>query len=184
MPWKEPEPDHARDELVEGFRSLPMVKRMMEYFYVLDYSDEGHSSTDPYRGNLLVHVGMYEMGDRFGSPGLKKIAGAKLKSQCQILGDPESGPAILDAASNVYTSTPEGDRGLREIMSEAVAGVVLRARSILLESVDFKSFCLDHPEFVWDVMEKVIEKERDPDPWLGNVGAWHGRAQEWSGRGF
>lgn len=107
-----------------------MVTRMMQYFYILDYSDKDNTSSATATTSATplsvfeVNAQMYAMGDQFRVPGLKKVAAAKFDAHCweaQGWNDIPGMQAILDSVQTVYTSTPEGDRTLRDSIASTVA---------------------------------------------------------------
>ena len=63
-------------------------------------------------GNLAVHVDMYAMGDIFDLPRLSKYAQYKFIESLNRISDEKT---FLSLIPRIYESTPESDRGLRDV---------------------------------------------------------------------
>ncbi|KAI4150144.1 MAG: hypothetical protein L6R39_002339 [Caloplaca ligustica] len=105
---------------------LSMVRRMMRYFYVLDYDDQDDGALS----DLEVNAQMYAMADQFNANGLKNVAAAKFARRCDnIISSParkrEAGlRALMSCATTVYTSTPDSDKMLRSRLARAAKDVI------------------------------------------------------------
>ncbi|CAN9451290.1 unnamed protein product [Alternaria alternata] len=66
---------------------------------------------------LLLHAKMYEIADKYDAVGLKDLAIEKFKWACQYLWDDDK---FSIAAHHVFSSTPDHDNGLRDIVSETI----------------------------------------------------------------
>lgn len=66
---------------------------------------------------LLTHSKMYELGDRYGVAGLKKLAQEKFKIACQHFWDD---PAFPSAADHAFTTTVDQDKGLRDVVRKTI----------------------------------------------------------------
>ncbi|KAI4172672.1 MAG: hypothetical protein LQ343_003412 [Gyalolechia ehrenbergii] len=134
------------------------VKRMMRYFYVLDYNDEGEATV------FDVNAQMYAMGDRFGVPGLKKVAAAKFEKHCRCAGgespaDQSQMDSLLLAVPMVYKSTPKTDRALRDSVAGAFARDLPVNRERWLTSSGFKNICRTFPEFIFDILGRTVDSQ-------------------------
>lgn len=130
-----------------------MVGRMVTYLYTLDYTDtklvthgSGSVVETPWDSGSHVNVQMYMMGDKYGIWGLKKTAEAKFeKAITQNKGILD----LLPVVATIYDSTPEQDRGLRDI-AVRLAGMDLAA---LAKLPQFKEVVADVPEFACDIIQ-------------------------------
>lgn len=130
-----------------------MVAKMVKYFYTLDYPDTksialkaGSMVETPENSAFHVNVQMYIMGDKYGIWGLKKTAEAKFeKAITQNKGILD----LLPVVGTIYESTPEQDRGLRDI-AVRLAGLDLAA---LTKLPQFKEVVADVPEFACDIIK-------------------------------
>ncbi|KAF2868103.1 hypothetical protein BDV95DRAFT_580259 [Massariosphaeria phaeospora] len=66
---------------------------------------------------LTIHATMYALADKYQIAGLAKSAGAKFKSCMQDHWDSED---FINAVQIAYTSTPDTDRGLRDVIVQAM----------------------------------------------------------------
>ncbi|KAF2107105.1 hypothetical protein BDV96DRAFT_654192 [Lophiotrema nucula] len=67
--------------------------------------------------HLLTHAKMYEIGDRLQIAGLKELARVKFEQACLVFWDSEM---FAQAARHAFTTTPDCDKGLREIVSDTL----------------------------------------------------------------
>ncbi|OQE23475.1 hypothetical protein PENFLA_c011G02736 [Penicillium flavigenum] len=116
-----------------------IIERMIEYLYTLDYQLEVHSPETELSGNpdgenaedsleelgntdeeaatacntLLLHILVYSLADRLLIHGLKALSKDKLKKElARVRLDSSTFPHIV---SGIYSSTPQSDRGLRDL---------------------------------------------------------------------
>lgn len=132
---------------------LSMVRRMMRYFYVLDYDDQDDGALS----DLEVNAQMYAMADQFNANGLKNVAAAKFARRCDnIISSParkrEAGlRALMSCATTVYTSTPDSDKMLRSRLARAAKDVI-NMQPVLAMSRAFEDVCLQFPDFAYGVI--------------------------------
>ena len=101
----------------------------------------------PYVSALYTHVGMYQMGDKFGIPGLKQHA---LKRFVEALEALEAKKCICKVVQEmgaviplIYETTPQTDRGLRDLVLAWVQrnknrlSVAPKFGKVMLETQDF-----------------------------------------------
>ena len=90
------------------------------YVSPCDSSDESESEDDEeYEtddSHLLTHTRVYALAEKYGIPGLKALA--KRKFECQMACFYDS-PEFADAVEEVYCSTIDSDRGLRDVVIQA-----------------------------------------------------------------
>lgn len=68
--------------------------------------------------NLLTHVKMYEIADKYDVTGLKDVSKEKFDRACKYFW---AEPAFLEAATHAFSTTPNQDRGLRNIVSNTIS---------------------------------------------------------------
>ncbi len=128
-----------------------MLWRMITYLYSLDYNDSkgvlpsGVGNKDSANDAPLINVHMYTMGDKYGIGGLKKVAEVKFEDAVKQKMSPLE---FLPAVIKIYESTPDVDRGLRDV---AVRLATLSVKS-LTASTTFRKVIAKVPEFACDVI--------------------------------
>jgi hypothetical protein len=68
---------------------------------------------------LLTHAKMYELADKYDVVGLKDLVKEKFGRACQNFWDD---PIFANAAHHAFSTTPDHDKSLRDIVSKTVAG--------------------------------------------------------------
>ncbi|KAF1831388.1 hypothetical protein BDW02DRAFT_56675 [Decorospora gaudefroyi] len=66
---------------------------------------------------LLLHAKMYEIADKYDVDGLKELAREKFTWACSVYWDSQH---FATAAHHAYSTTPDEDKGLREIVSKTL----------------------------------------------------------------
>lgn len=66
----------------------------------------------------MLHAQMYEVGDKYDVTGLKELAREKFLRACVEYWDDDRFAA---AANYAFTTTPEDDRGLRDVVSNIIS---------------------------------------------------------------
>jgi len=79
--------------------------------YDYDFGDDDLIDND-----LVTHARVYAVADKYGIPGLKALAQKKFETQTAARWDDYD---FLDAMEEVYTTTAESDRGLRNVVVQA-----------------------------------------------------------------
>ena len=67
---------------------------------------------------LLVHAKLYEITDKYDVMGLKDLLAEKFKRACQRFWNE---PVFAVAAHHAFSTTPDSDQGLRDIVSATIA---------------------------------------------------------------
>ncbi|KAI4633805.1 uncharacterized protein J4E87_000971 [Alternaria ethzedia] len=67
---------------------------------------------------LLLHVKMYEIADKYEVRGLKDLAREKFQRSCKQFWDSD---VFAVAAHHVFSSTPDSDKGLRDLVSLTIS---------------------------------------------------------------
>jgi hypothetical protein len=87
----------------------------------VDFICKGCCVDVPPSGNaehLLLHTKMYQMGDKLGTESLKAIALQKFRRACCFFWDSDE---FARAAHHAFSSTPDSDMGLREVVAETIS---------------------------------------------------------------
>lgn len=121
----------------------------MIYFYSCDYHGFTHT--------LDFNASMYAMADKYDVDGLKELAKHKLFQQLGCC-DPDELPipGLILAIKLIYTSTPNSDRGLRDLLTPVLIDhrVALRKDSGYMALI--KSGFADG-EFAADVVDALTK---------------------------
>ncbi|CAN9449974.1 unnamed protein product [Alternaria alternata] len=95
-----------------------IVKLLVQYLYEGEYdiklTDMAHSAQPV----LLVNAKMYEIGDKYDVLGLKQLALAKFSLACETYWESQQ---FAPAAHYAFSTTPESDKGLRDIVTKTIA---------------------------------------------------------------
>lgn len=93
---------------------------------------------------------MYALADYYNIPGLKDLAKTKFCQAAQIhWNSPEFGEVI----EIIFTSTPSGDRGLRQAVKEIIQGHLS-----VMEKPEIESIMRELPDFAYDLLMIMREK--------------------------
>ncbi|KAL9588503.1 MAG: hypothetical protein Q9203_002688 [Teloschistes exilis] len=181
-----PRPDYAREELVRGFTrlleshkgadmtegsvtttinvqniSLPMLRRCIRYFYVLDYDDTPVQELPPGYPSIRINGRMFSVAVRFGVDGLKKLAASKFEGNCIRLASPCEEPLhalklLVEVAIPVYSSTSKTYKELRSSIAKSVVSHPINDKR-LLEHPAIKHVCHKYPGFAYDLMAEGLK---------------------------
>ncbi|KAJ6786339.1 hypothetical protein PWT90_04729 [Aphanocladium album] len=99
--------------------------------------------------HLLRHARIYTLADKFGMEVLKKLASSKI----HCINSTAKGE--LAYARYVYAHTAADDTAVRAPIASfwAARSHALRAEA----EAEFKSLCLEHPQFGYDVLTRVLD---------------------------
>jgi hypothetical protein len=75
-------------------------------------------TTDTDASQLLLSAKMYEIGDKYDVVGLKQLALAKFSLACAKCWESQE---FAPAAHYAFSTTPESDKGLRDIVTKTIA---------------------------------------------------------------
>jgi hypothetical protein len=81
---------------------------------------------------LLVSAKMYEIGDKYDVLGLKQLALAKFSLACEKYWESQQ---FAPAAHYVFSTTPESDKGLRDIVAKTIADHMKTLNSPAVEAL-------------------------------------------------
>ena len=108
-----------------------MLSKLIRYCYATDYVDNDYmcadlTTVDACASRLRTNAEMYVMADKFGMGTLMKVAekkfGAALTDMEALVDCPDADHSlVLDIIPNIYRTTPEDDRGLRDLVVKHVA---------------------------------------------------------------
>ncbi|KAL8916846.1 MAG: hypothetical protein Q9172_006083 [Xanthocarpia lactea] len=158
--------------------SLPMVRRMMKYFYFLDYfEDEDDDQTSATFSELELHVQMFSIGDKYDIICLKNMAAIKFRDCCEehnVWDSVDKRKAavktLVSAVPAVYKNTPDDDVILRPPLVNTITERLNKDSALLHE---LKDMCLQYPKFSYDLMEatwRVAHPEHGRQCWGGSRG--------------
>jgi hypothetical protein len=135
--------------------------------YTLDYEYCHIAGNNTASGSTLVeaitfHARLYSYGEKYLIPGLKQVAWEKCEFELyellRLLIDKDGLDKFPEAVMEIYSSTPENDRGLRDLVASCCSPYLTR----LLEKEGFLK-ALTIPGFSADVM-RHSETKRNPRP--------------------
>lgn len=90
-----------------------IVDRMIDYLYRLDYDDQPNSaSKKPSDGRLVTNSLVYALADKYEIWSLKEVAKTKI---AKLINEEWNDDSFLAAVETAWTTTPQSDRGLREL---------------------------------------------------------------------
>lgn len=81
---------------------------------------------------LLVSAKMYEIGDKYDVLGLKQLALAKFSLACEKYWESQE---FAPAAHYAFSTTPESDKGLRDIVTKTIADHMKTLNSPAVEAL-------------------------------------------------
>ena len=120
-----------------------MIHRMLQHLYMQAYTED--FGFDPVwavidswaRTHLHVHAQMYGLGDKYHLPALKKEALRRFDEDVQkpMDGD-EQTLRLLLVVPTIYSTTPESDRPLRNLVAREVFQRYHIASEVFVEELD------------------------------------------------
>ncbi|KAF5007283.1 hypothetical protein FDECE_6372 [Fusarium decemcellulare] len=148
---------------------IETVGSFLEYLYTGEYfpkklpnqrvleSDPSIPSVDNSGDQLLKHARIYTLAEKFGVAGLKTLASSKI--HCVN----STAKGEIAYARYVYAFTNNDDTTIRAPVASFWA---TRSHTLRAEAEDeFKALCLEHPQFGYDVLTRVLDdklkKERN-----------------------
>jgi len=99
---------------------------------------------------VLVHALMYALGEKYFIPGLKDLA-KRYFSETVVL---QSGASLGTSIHEVYTTTPDSDRGLRDIVLSFTRCHITR----LLQDSEFCRLAVEVPSFDFELLQHTVER--------------------------
>lgn len=104
---------------LEGKPRSPQLRPMTPQSDVDSSSDSeamGYEEEETEESNLLVHTKVYALAEKYDIPSLKQLAKSKFEMAMACFYD---SPDFAEAIEEVYCSTIDSDRGLRDVVLEA-----------------------------------------------------------------
>ena len=139
-----------------------MIYRMLEYLYMQDYTvdlgfDPFWSVNDSWaQTRLHVHAQMYSLGDEYDLQGLKKEAARRFITDIPIPGDKKRETlTLLSVIPTIYTTTPDSDRRLRDLVAQRIFQRYRTASRHFLKELDT---ALEVPQFAKDII--LLDRNR------------------------
>lgn len=99
---------------------------------------------------LLIHSKMYSIGDCYDVVGLKDLAREKFRRACAKFWDE---PAFAMAAHHVFTTTPDHDKGLRDIVSETIASHLCA----MVENPEIEALLTEFNGLAYGLLKKSVK---------------------------
>lgn len=116
-------PPRTHDAWGNPIPTIPMRKRQSFGMAVLSSPLAGSTSSTN-GAQLLHHARVYVLGDFYGLKDIRELAATKFRDGCA---QGCSASKFPEAAHEVYSTTPDADRGLRDI----VVDTILRHRKLI-----------------------------------------------------
>ncbi|KFH47036.1 hypothetical protein ACRE_021350 [Hapsidospora chrysogenum ATCC 11550] len=69
------------------------------------------------RSKLIIYARIYSLGEKYGIRELKNLSLSEFQKEVEYRWDEED---FIDAVKEVFTSTVDGDRGLRDVIVQAI----------------------------------------------------------------
>nr|RBQ89698.1 hypothetical protein FVER53263_13679 [Fusarium verticillioides] len=134
-PWKE-----SSERVIEIMDFEPAIVGAMTLFlYCFDYESPADSSA------MMFHAKVYQIADKYDIEALKRLAATKYRTSIDAGWEMDSFPVAIELA---YTTTPPGDRGLRDIAVE----VAFKRLGNLMAQDTFCGMMRDNPDVAADII--------------------------------
>jgi hypothetical protein len=116
------------------------------------------SPTSAHQNHALIHAQMYAMGEKYLTPDLKSHAKSSFSESIRYI----SVASLCEVIKEVYASTPETDRGLRDIVLDAVV-VDLNEK---MRNKELKKISIEVvPQFGYELLERAFGGPNIVDPY-------------------
>lgn len=129
-----------------------VVEAMLQFMYTIDY-DSGGNDQEP-MSPMLFNVRVYSIAGKYDVMALKQRAKEKFTVAASTCWDMDDFAHVI---SEIYTSTPPEDRGLRDIVVEVTHPHI----DVLLKKDDFRRVLEETPFFTADVTQVLIQTKLD-----------------------
>ncbi|KAF1988691.1 hypothetical protein K402DRAFT_402415 [Aulographum hederae CBS 113979] len=94
-----------------------VISILISYCYALDYSDSTPATTQKGLLPITTNVLVYSIAHKYEIPPLKRLAASKFAALARNSWDIEDGTLWADIVRIVYATTPDSDRGLRDVVA-------------------------------------------------------------------
>ena len=112
--------------------------------YESDSWDEDEEEQEP-DSHLLLHTRVYALAEKYDIPSLKQLAQRKFEMEMACYYD---SPEFAEAIEEVYCSTVDNDRGLRDIVLQA-----FRCHPMLASTHDVYAVIKDTPSLAFELFK-------------------------------
>ncbi|KAK3356342.1 BTB/POZ protein [Lasiosphaeria hispida] len=133
--WKEADSGVITLEEVDD----AVVEAMIHFMYYFDYNNTQVISS------MVFNAQVYSLADKYVIPTLKNLAKEKFQAAIKTGWGMDDFPT---AVAEVYNSTPEGDRGLRDLVLE-ISGTNIKT---LVQNGGFRNILRETPAFATDII--------------------------------
>ena len=146
-----------------------IVDRMIDYLYRLDYDDQPDSATaKDTNGRLVVNSLVYAIADKYEILSLKDAA---KKKTAELVEKEWNEDSFLTALAIVWTTTPQCDRGLRDLFVPVICEhkKELIAKKICVETVrNVGDLAVDVVQGICTEPERVSVDSYEVEFWCDN----------------
>ena len=141
------------------------VRRMLTYLYTLDYDDgdgfpavarNESRNTDVSHSKTMNNIHVYALADKYNIPGLKELA--KIKFQTCMTRKVKI-TRFAEIIDSVFSSTPETDPGLRDIIISKAADTSTPTQ--ILREGPLASVIRDHSTFGLGLLREVVKNQQE-----------------------
>jgi speckle-type POZ protein len=133
---------------------------MLNFMYFFDYGASGSDRARP--SPMIFNIKVYSIADKYDVVALKSRAKEKFEKAAKSCWDMEDFPLAI---SEVYSSTPATDRGLRDLVVEIVCTHI----DALLVKQDFRNLLEETVSFAADVTQLIASTFKEYEcPNCGN----------------
>lgn len=122
---------------------------MINYMYQLDYTYEPKAEHET--SHMMIDVLMYAIADKYDMPGLKRLALLKFTALVNASWRTAAFPTAIKA---IYETTPDSDRGLRDVVIKKSAE---HSQTLFKAANGFKDMLQEAPGFASDLAERLSE---------------------------
>ena len=112
----------------------------------------GEASVKEKEQELLIHAKMYEIADKYDVADLKRLVEGKFLQACKLAWD---APAFGNAAHYVFSTTPDHDKGLRDIVSKTIAAHMKK----LLRKPEIEALLTEFNGLAYDLLKIRVYPE-------------------------
>ena len=134
---------------------------MLQHLYALNYSGSQESSggvtETSFISELHTHVQMYALGDEYDIKDLKMEASRNLQAALREKGHNDEVTAVLNVIPAIYTTTPDSDRGLRDLVAEFGAQHMERMK----DRPELEDVVVQAPKFLFEAMPRYFRRLQD-----------------------
>jgi hypothetical protein len=131
-----------------------LVEKLVDYFYTMDYDENGSGQLEQHISGLQVHARMFALADKYDVEGLRELSSEKF--QARSITSPKNVLELLESVPDVYTLTPPSQKTLRYKVAFKVKKVLkdhLQNRSV---REVYERIATEYSDFVKGVLDVYI----------------------------